>query len=48
MNASAGEGSCPFGTSCFYRHAYPDGTPWEPSLRKTTTAEGGMKVGYRI
>jgi hypothetical protein len=21
-----GSGNCPFGTSCFYRHAYPDGT----------------------
>lgn len=22
-----GENTCPFGTSCFYRHIYPDGPP---------------------
>ncbi|KAI8587642.1 hypothetical protein BDZ88DRAFT_398360, partial [Geranomyces variabilis] len=29
-----GEGSCPFGTSCFYRHVGRDGVPEEISLRK--------------
>ena len=34
----AGQGSCPFGSSCFYRHAYADGTLWQPSLRKVVPA----------
>ncbi len=42
--SGAGEGKCPFGTSCFYRHVYRDGTPWTPDLRKVGTAEGGMAV----
>lgn len=31
-NFNMGEGKCPFGASCFYRHAYPDGRI-EVSLR---------------
>jgi E3 ubiquitin-protein ligase makorin len=26
MHFDFGEGKCPFGTSCFYRHAYKDGS----------------------
>lgn len=26
VNFDFGDGKCPFGTSCFYRHAYRDGT----------------------
>ena len=28
-----GENTCPFGTSCFYRHVYPDGRPQVMHLR---------------
>ena len=33
MHFDFGDGTCPFGTSCFYRHAYKDGT-LEVSLGK--------------
>jgi len=38
-----GSGLCPFGTSCFYRHAYPDGTEAsleKPLIRHREDAEG--------
>ncbi|KAF6262683.1 hypothetical protein COO60DRAFT_1699128 [Scenedesmus sp. NREL 46B-D3] len=35
-----GEGSCPFGTSCFYRHAYKDGRLEEVHLRRAANVEG--------
>jgi len=44
VTRAAGDGKCPFGTSCFYRHVYRDGTPWTPDLRKVGTAEGGVSV----
>lgn len=38
-----GAGTCPFGTSCFYKHAYADGSleekPVNPA-RMATNAEG--------
>lgn len=40
MHFNYGEGQCPFGTSCFYRHAYPDGRLEEPSLRRIVDEEG--------
>eukprot|EP00123_Amoebidium_parasiticum_P009999 comp19830_c0_seq1/m.23862 comp19830_c0_seq1/g.23862 ORF comp19830_c0_seq1/g.23862 comp19830_c0_seq1/m.23862 type:complete len:278 (-) comp19830_c0_seq1:96-929(-) len=43
-----GEGECPFGSSCFYRHAYPDGTPAVPSLRILGTAEGTLQVQNKV
>ena len=39
-----GRGTCPFGSSCFYRHRYPDGTFEETALRKYGNAEGEVKV----
>lgn len=39
-----GEGTCPFGTSCMYRHVYPDGTVEEASLRKVAADEGEVRV----
>ncbi|GAB4814955.1 hypothetical protein N2152v2_002001 [Parachlorella kessleri] len=39
-----GEGTCPFGTSCFYRHAYRDGRLEEPTLRRAAADEGEVKV----
>ncbi|KAL9678115.1 hypothetical protein QQ045_015954 [Rhodiola kirilowii] len=38
-----GNGSCPFGTSCFYKHAYRDGSLEEVSLRHLG-AEDGITV----
>ncbi|WIA17572.1 hypothetical protein OEZ85_014399 [Tetradesmus obliquus] len=35
-----GEGSCPFGTSCFYRHAHRDGRLEEVQLRRAANDEG--------
>lgn len=36
-----GRGSCPFGTSCFYAHLNPDGTPFiTPKLRHLEHSEG--------
>ncbi|KAK9861331.1 hypothetical protein WJX84_010899 [Apatococcus fuscideae] len=39
-----GENACPFGTSCFYRHVYPDGRPQETRLRKYGNSEGEVKI----
>lgn len=39
-----GEGSCRFGTSCFYRHRLADGTMWRPNLRHVDTADGTSTV----
>lgn len=30
-----GRGSCPFGSNCFYKHAFPDGRLEEPSSQRT-------------
>jgi E3 ubiquitin-protein ligase makorin len=38
-----GRGTCPFGTSCFYKHEYEDGTPEDRDalqLRMATNADG--------
>lgn len=35
-----GRGTCPFGTSCFYRHAYPDGREETPDLRRAEGTDG--------
>lgn len=43
-NFDFGDGNCPFGTSCFYRHVYRDGRKQEPTLRKYGTADGEVKV----
>ncbi|KAI8996055.1 hypothetical protein BC832DRAFT_567774 [Gaertneriomyces semiglobifer] len=39
-----GTGQCPFGTSCFYRHVLPDGTPEQVVLRKVHGDEEGVKI----
>lgn len=40
-----GEGTCPFGSSCFYLHAYPDGTlAQQPALRTVTHSDGTYQV----
>jgi E3 ubiquitin-protein ligase makorin len=39
-----GEGSCPFGTSCMYRHAYPDGRLEESAPRRVAADEGDVRM----
>ncbi|KAI3429637.1 hypothetical protein D9Q98_005723 [Chlorella vulgaris] len=39
-----GDSSCPFGTSCFYRHAYHDGRLEDKTLRKAADEEGNITV----
>ena len=40
-----GEGTCPFGSSCFYLHAYHDGTlAQQPALRCVTHSDGTRQV----
>jgi E3 ubiquitin-protein ligase makorin len=41
-----GRGECPFGTSCFYRHEYDDGTLQDrtPEFRKAVNADGEHAV----
>lgn len=39
-----GEGTCPFGTSCMYRHMFHDGRLEEKELRRVAVDEGEVKV----
>lgn len=40
-----GKGTCPFGSKCLYRHAYPDGRLAEPEKpRKQLSSEGTVRV----
>ncbi len=39
-----GEGACPFGTSCMYRHCYPDGRLEESAPRRVAADEGEVRV----
>uniref|UniRef100_A0A061S6I4 E3 ubiquitin-protein ligase makorin n=1 Tax=Tetraselmis sp. GSL018 TaxID=582737 RepID=A0A061S6I4_9CHLO len=39
-----GNGTCPFGTSCFYRHMLPDGTLDRPTLRHCGNADGEVRI----
>ncbi|KAK9682995.1 hypothetical protein RND81_10G111400 [Saponaria officinalis] len=43
-----GNGSCPFGTSCFYKHSYPDGTLEEVILRHLDAADGETVIAKEI
>ncbi|KAH9617690.1 hypothetical protein KSS87_012291 [Heliosperma pusillum] len=43
-----GNGSCPFGTSCFYKHSYPDGTLEEVALRHLADADGETVISKEI
>ncbi|KAK9801945.1 hypothetical protein WJX73_008791 [Symbiochloris irregularis] len=42
-NFDFGRGICPFGSSCFYRHADRDGTPMAQQVRWYNTADGVRK-----
>ncbi|KAJ3279557.1 hypothetical protein HK104_001372 [Borealophlyctis nickersoniae] len=39
-----GDGTCPFGTSCFYQHVGRDGVPEEVKLRVVKDDEEGVKI----
>lgn len=39
-----GRGHCPFESSCFYAHIFPDGTREDGSRRKAGDAEGNIRV----
>lgn len=39
-----GQGTCPFGTSCFYAHRYPDGTLDARQVRTAVDADGHYDV----
>jgi len=44
-----GEGTCPFGSSCFYKHAYPDGTlAPRNNVRRARDSEGTGHVMGQI
>lgn len=44
MHYNFGDGQCPFGTSCFYRHVNREGEEEQPSLRWAGTADSGSRV----
>ncbi|XP_011625473.1 E3 ubiquitin-protein ligase makorin [Amborella trichopoda] len=43
-----GQGTCPFGTSCFYKHAYRDGTLEEVRLRHLGAEDGNTVIAKDI
>lgn len=43
-----GSGSCPFGTSCFYKHSYHDGSLEEVVLRHLGAADGETVIAKNI
>lgn len=43
-----GSGSCPFGTSCFYKHSYRDGSVEEVVLRHLGAADGETVIAKNI
>ncbi|GJP49525.1 hypothetical protein CLOM_g8725 [Closterium sp. NIES-68] len=43
-----GNGQCPFGTSCFYKHAYRDGRLEEMKLRHLSSADGSAVISRDI
>ncbi|KAF8058445.1 hypothetical protein HT031_005569 [Scenedesmus sp. PABB004] len=43
-NFAHGDGVCPFGSSCHYRHAYRDGRLEEVHLRRADNADGEVRV----
>ncbi|CAL9778779.1 unnamed protein product [Musa acuminata subsp. burmannicoides] len=43
-----GNGTCPFGTSCFYKHAYRDGRLEEVVLRHLDTEDGSTVIAKDI
>lgn len=47
-NFDFGDGHCPFGSSCFYKHVYRDGTEETHDVRKTTNAEGELHIAAGV
>lgn len=47
-NFDYGDGHCPFGSSCFYRHVYRDGTEESHEVRKTTDSEGNLHIASGV
>lgn len=45
---SFGDGNCPFGTSCFYKHAYHDGRLEEVVLRHLDAEDGQTVIAKDI
>jgi E3 ubiquitin-protein ligase makorin len=43
-----GKGTCPFGTSCFYKHAYKDGRREEVKLRHLGAADGSTVIAKDV
>ncbi|XP_057856240.1 E3 ubiquitin-protein ligase makorin isoform X2 [Cryptomeria japonica] len=43
-----GNGTCPFGTSCFYKHAHKDGRLEEVKLRHLGTADGSTVIAKNV
>lgn len=43
-NAVSCSGTCPFGTSCFYAHRYPDGTVEDRRVRTAVDSDGHYDV----
>ncbi|XP_062115331.1 putative RING-type E3 ubiquitin transferase C3H69 isoform X2 [Humulus lupulus] len=43
-----GNGNCPFGTSCFYKHAYRDGRLEEVALRHLGNEEGQTVIAKHV
>ncbi|KAJ9158555.1 hypothetical protein P3X46_024125 [Hevea brasiliensis] len=43
-----GNGNCPFGTSCFYKHAYRDGCLEEVALRHLGAEDGNTVIAKNI
>ncbi|XP_051124247.1 E3 ubiquitin-protein ligase makorin-like [Andrographis paniculata] len=43
-----GNGTCPFGTSCFYKHAYRDGRLEEVALRHLGAEDGNTVIAKNI
>ena len=41
---NGGQGTCPFGTSCFYAHVMPDGTREQVRLRHLVDDEHNVRV----
>lgn len=49
MHFRSGEGTCPFGSSCFYRHAYKDGTLQDRSKTvRFVTAGDAQSSGHVV
>lgn len=42
-----GRGTCPFGSNCFYKHAFPDGRLEEPQPQRRNAGSNGRNRGSR-